>query len=543
MTVKTSLRYIATGSASAQGYLTPPIAPPENPVTAEKASLGKILFWDEQLSSDGSIACGTCHIPAAGGSDARVGLSVMNPGPDGVFGTADDSTGSPGVLRANGFGHIQPDDEFGFEPQVTDRYAPSSMTGGYFDSLFWDGRARGKFNDPVTGMTVISSGGALEIQSLGPILSDVEMADQGRSFDELTERIAAIRPLALATQLPTDTQAALAANATYPELFTLAFGTPEITPVRIAFALATYQRTLVPDQTPWDDFQRGISNALTPAQLRGMAAFETTAICAVCHTPPLFANNDFHAIGLRPSIEDTGRFAVTGDPQDRGKFKTPSLRNVELRNHWFHNGSPDITSLRDAVEIYGTGVGGGFDNVDAVLNGLMIPAQDVDDIIEFLSALTDPRVAAETFPFDRPMLRSERGASALNPAPLGVGEVLGTGGVAPRALLLASPFLGADGFRIGLESPIGNTVGAMRLRLSSLGGLGGPMAVRAALGLSPGPMPVIATPSGTGYATWKLALTQSPAMIGLAFEAQWWVRDPQAAGGIARSERLRFTVE
>ncbi len=529
-------------AAMGQGYLTPPPAPPENPVTAEKAVLGKILFWDEQLSSDGSIACGTCHFPSAGGSDPRMGLSVRNPGPDGVLGTADDSTGSPGVVRADTFGHFEPDGRFGLEAQVTGRYSPTNLTGGYFDELFWDGRADGKFADPVTGITIISSGGALETQSLGPLLSDVEMADQGRSFGPLTDRLANVRPLALASQLPPDTQAALSADPTYPALFLQAFGTPEITPVRIAFALATYQRTLVPDQTPWDDYQRGITSALTPTQLRGMLAFDSTAACAVCHSPPLFANNGYHGLALRPSSEDTGRMAVTGDPQDRGKFKTPSLRNVALRGHWFHNGAPTMTDLRDTVAIYGTGVGGGFDALDPVLNGLVIPAQDVDNITEFLHALTDPRVAAETFPFDRPTLRSERGAGALNPEPLGTGEVVGTGGVAPRSIITASPFFGADNFRIGVQSELSGTFAAMRLRLSALGGLGGPLAVRS-LGLPLGPTFVASAPDGTGYATWRFPLTQTPAMVGLAFDGQWWVRDPQAAGGIARSELLRFRVE
>ncbi len=533
---------ICTTEAEAQGFLTPPSAPPENPVTAEKAVLGKILFWDEQLSSDGSIACGTCHIPAAGGSDARSGPATMNPGPDGIFGTSDDSTGSPGVLRANGFGHLEPDDRFGLEPQVTDRYAPSTLMASYFDRLFWDGRAQGKFIDPLSGSTAIAAGGALEIQSLGPILSSVEMANEERSFAELQARLGTVRPLALASQLPPDTQTALLASPTYPDLFELAFGTPEITPVRIAFALATYQRTLVPDETPWDNFQRGDTSALSAAQRRGMAAFETTAACAVCHAPPLFTNGSFHGVGMRPTSADPGRFGVTGDPQDLGLFKTPSLRNVELRGHWFHSGAPGVTTLRDTVELYASGVGGGFDALDPVLNGLTIPAQDVGNITEFLRALTDPRVAAETFPFDRPTLRSERSAADLNPVLLGVGEVLGTGGVAPRAIVLAAPFLGADEFRIGLQAPIGNTVGALQLRLSSLGGLGGPPAVRG-LGLPVGPLAIASTPSGGGYATWQFSLAQSPSIVGLGFEAQWSVRDSAAVGGVARSERLRFTVE
>ena len=78
----------------------PPVpVPPQNPITEPKRVLGKILFWDEQLSSDDTIACGTCHLPVKGGGDDRVGT---HPGPDGVFGNADDILGSPGRAEAMG---------------------------------------------------------------------------------------------------------------------------------------------------------------------------------------------------------------------------------------------------------------------------------------------------------------------------------------------------------------------------------------------------------------------------------------------------------
>ena len=67
-----------------------------------------------------------------------------------------------------------------------------------------------------------------------------------------------------------------------------------------------------------------------------------------------------------------------------------------------------MQTLRDTVAIYGTGIGGGFDNLDPVLNGLILTSAEIDDITAFMHALTDPRVAAETFPFDRPTLRFER---------------------------------------------------------------------------------------------------------------------------------------
>src|SRR5690606_1733609 len=86
------LAALAASRAAASG-LPPVPVPPENPITEPKRVLGKILFWDEQLSSDDSVACGTCHLPAHGGADPRVG---RHPGID--PGTIDDVPGSPGIV-------------------------------------------------------------------------------------------------------------------------------------------------------------------------------------------------------------------------------------------------------------------------------------------------------------------------------------------------------------------------------------------------------------------------------------------------------------
>lgn len=535
------LAALLTAQAAGAQSLDPPPVPPQNPITQEKAILGKILFWDEQLSSDGSIACGTCHIPSVGGGDPRVGFNSINPGPDGMIGTEDDIIGSPGVVAANGFGHLEPDGTFGLKRQVTGRHSPSFITAAWFDELFWDGRAKGRFIDPDTGVNVIPQGGALEVQSLGPLVSDVEMADKGRGLADLYGRLERARPLALATDLPADVAAVLAAEPSYPDLFQAAFGTPEINAVRLAFALATYQRTLVPDQSPYDLWANGDQTAMTPQQIDGFNAFNSVAICAVCHTQPLFSTGQFHSLALRPSSEDRGLGAITGNPADNGKFKTPSLRNVALKRRFFHNGAPGILTLRDSVAFYSGS--GAFDNLDPVLNGFTMSNDVIDDVTAFLEALTDPRVANETFPFDRPTLRSERGFQERNPRRLGTGAVPGLNGLAPRVLVDAAPFTGADRFRLGLETETSNTFAAVRLRLVDQGGFGGPLALRAAL-----PAPNVASfvqddGQGGGYATWQFPLTNSPALRGVSLDAQWWVRDAAAAGGVAKSELVRITVE
>ena len=126
--------------------LPPPPVPLGNPITPAKTNLGKVLFWDEQLSSSRTAACGTCHRAENGGSDPRSQLGVAastNPGPDGVLGTDDDVTGSPGVPLANADGSYALAASFGIEPQVTTRHTPSHINSGYAPNSVL-GRARAR---------------------------------------------------------------------------------------------------------------------------------------------------------------------------------------------------------------------------------------------------------------------------------------------------------------------------------------------------------------------------------------------------------------
>ena len=102
---------------------------------------------------------------------------------------------------------------------------------------------------------------------------------------------------------------------------------------RIAFAIATYERTLVADEAPWDRFTEGDTTAMTQSQIQGWNFFRGSP-CSTCHAPPTFTDHSFRNIGLRPSTEDPGRQDVTGRVQDRGRFKVPTLRNSGLKvNH------------------------------------------------------------------------------------------------------------------------------------------------------------------------------------------------------------------
>jgi cytochrome c peroxidase len=411
------LLVLALAVAAPLAAQLPPVpVPPENPVTEPKRVLGKILFWDEQLSSDGSVACGTCHRPAAGGADPRAG---RHPGVD--KGTIDDVLGSPGIAALDRDGKPRQHPLFGLGPQVTPRLTPSNFTALWAEELFWDGRATSELEDPLTGKIAIAHGAALENQALAALQNDTEMAKTGRSWADVAADIERARPLALATSWPPDTAAAIARHSTYPALFAAAFGDARITPLRIAFALATYQRTLVPDRTPYDRFAAGDTTALTGRAVYGWRALQAFH-CTACHTPPLFTNNEFFQIGLRRADFDRGRELITGNAEDAGEMKVPSLRNAALRPRFMHTGQ--FTSLSAAIRFY--------------INTLALPERDgipgaglytfnmsnIDeaDLREFIAtALTDPRVRDETFPFDRPVLRSERAtaapATAMNASP------------------------------------------------------------------------------------------------------------------------------
>ncbi len=505
----------------------PPVPVPfQNPMTEEKRVLGKMLFWDEQLSSDNTMACGTCHIPSAGGADPTLGL---HPGPDGIEGTPDDSRTSFGMIRADVNDDYSPDPVFGLERQSTPRAAPTAIMTMYTFEPFWDGRASTEFRDPVTGDVIIPAGGGLESQALAPPLSDVEMAHEARDWTRIANKLGRVRPMGLATDLPPDMALAIDADPTYPDLFAAAFGDGQITPVRIAFAIATYERTLLPDQTPWDLWIAGDDDAMTPSQVQGWQIFRASQ-CQTCHEAPLFTNRTFKNIGLRPIADDIGRQAVTGQFGDRGRFKVPTLRNVGLKPSFMHTG--EFQLLASVFNFYLGPGSEGTDNRDPLLP-IAFSFDDRDRIIDFLAnGLTDPRVANEEFPFDRPTLNSE---GAPNPTLLG-GAAPGQGGFAPRMIAAAPPNVGNTGFKIGLDRALGGSTASVVL--SETPPVGGVLTPDVTIG----PIVVEGLGAGGGYATLRYALPANSFLEGRTLYAQWLVDDASGPGGVARSDVARLDL-
>ncbi|MCB9876459.1 MAG: hypothetical protein H6835_02565 [Planctomycetes bacterium] len=516
--------------------LPPQPVPPQNPITPQKAILGKLLFWEEQMSSNNRVACGTCHTFAAGGGDTR---RQLNPGVDGVAPSPDDVFASPGIIRSDAGNRYLPDQDFGFRAQVGRRTSPSFLTAAWFPDLFWDGRASGTFTDPTTNAVVIPAGGALESQSLGPILSSDEMAHDARTFAEAIGKLQTVRPMAVATNLPADMQAAIANGATYPDLFAAAFGTPDITAQRIAFALATYQRTLRPDQTPYDQFLAGNQAAMTQQQINGMNVFHGPGRCVICHTSGLFSDRQYHNLGLRPIAEDAGRQEVTSNPGDAGRFKTPSLRNVGLRGSLMHNGQ--FTNVTQVVGFYIGGGGPFLQNKDPQLIPLNgpppggVPPQAAADLAAFVStALTDPRVAAGLPPFDRPTLRGQ----LLNQqgSQYGLGSA-GAGGQTPQWLAEVPANIGNVDFKLGVFNGLGGAPATLVLGLfptaTQINGVNINVAFGTGELLVPGVLQGAVGVPGAGYGTLKVGVPNEPGLAGIALFGQWFVWDGSLPAGVA----------
>ncbi len=514
-----------------------PPPPPENPITPRKTLLGKILFWDEQLSSDNTIACGTCHLPEFGGGDPR---TVGTPGLDGILGTDDDVFGSPGVPASDADNRYIPHPDFEFQPQVTGRISPSFIGASFFGVLFWDGRAGSEFIDPQTGAVSIVSGGALENQVVGPPVSDVEMAHQSRDWSEIVTKLETVIPLKLATNLPPDVEEHLNGLPSYPALFFAAFGDPVITSERIAFAIATYERTLIPGLTPFDRFVAGDQLALTARQRTGLTSFNSVGNCLSCHAGFSFSDGNFHNIGVRPIAEDPGRQAISGNPDDAGRFRTPSLRNVGLRPRYFHNGR--FSSLTEVVEFYDRG--GDFSaNRSELIEPLNLTAAQREAIVDFLqNGLTDPRVRFGFPPFDRPTLGSE-----LPPSPEIYGDTSqGSGGTAPLMLALTPPSIPNPDFRLG----VGRGLGGARafLVISGLPTPDGTVFRDIPLNVSLDRQRLVRTLTldgvgpGQGFGTFKGNIPNDPRLIGRDYYAQWFVEDPAATGGFAASAGAKLEL-
>ncbi len=238
------------------------------------------------------------------------------------------------------------------------RWAPTWDNAGYYTSLFWDGRAS----------SLEEQTGALP-GHMGPLTSPDEMA---ADINEVARRLNAIPG--------------------YKKQFNKVFGA-DAAPENIAKAVAAFQRTLVAYNSPFQRYVTGDGKALSPAAKRGFELFRGKALCATCHTPPLMTDNGFHNIGVPqvgPLKEDFGRFNVTRDPADKGKFKTPSLYNTASLAFFMHDGA--FSTMEDVIEHYDKGGNPNDPNQDPIIMQLKLSAVEKAELMEFLKSLTDKRL-------------------------------------------------------------------------------------------------------------------------------------------------------
>ncbi len=264
--------------------------------------------------------------------------------------------------------------------QVGNRNAPTVWNAAFQSVLFWDGRAK-----------------SLEEQAKGPLVNPKEMGMP--SLSAVEQRVNS--------------------NTSYRDQFARAFGADRpIDITLIAAAIASYERTLITPDSPYDRFVRGDEKALSPAQLRGMALFQSTG-CILCHfgpnfngtnllDPPLAAQRIFPAYA---SSKYVARFNLIKDVgtnapgSKQGVWRIPSLRNVALTAPYFHNGSVD--NLPDAVRIMATvergkTIGNGNETIlwskqertIARMEPASLSEHNVDDIVEFLKSLSSDSLAA-----------------------------------------------------------------------------------------------------------------------------------------------------
>ncbi|WP_282608981.1 cytochrome-c peroxidase [Pelagibius sp. Alg239-R121] len=328
--------------------------PEENQPTPGKIALGRKLFFDRRLSINRTMSCAMCHIPEQGFANWELQTAV------------------------------------GVEGRTVRRNAPTVLNAAFYRVLFVDGRDT-----------------SLETQYIAPLVARNEMANPSAGY--VVELLRSLE----------DYRGAFEANFD---------GGPSLD--RIGKALAAYQRSLIAGNSPFDRWlYQGDERALNASQKRGLGLFKGKAGCVSCHlieeTHAIFTDNAFHDIGygwwreqqrqtprdhqqveVAPGVvypvphaviasvsekqqPDLGRYEVTQDPDDRWKFRTPSLRNVAVTPPYMHDGG--FAQLKDVLRFYNEG-GRAHDGLDPVIRPLELSDRDLRDLEAFLTALTSPDI-------------------------------------------------------------------------------------------------------------------------------------------------------
>ena len=241
----------------------------------------------------------------------------------------------------------------GIKGQKGGRSAPTVINRAYSTSQFWDGRAA-----------------SLEEQAKGPIANPIEMTSSPDAAAAHRACVDALRGI-----------------PGYVVRFEKVFGTKEFTIDHIAQAIATFERTVLSGNAPFDKYKAGDKNAMSAEQIRGMNVFLQKAQCDRCHIGFNFTDGSYMNIGIgmdKPK-PDLGRYNVSKKEEDKGAFKTPTLREIEHTAPYMHDGS--LKTLEEVVEHYDKG---GIKNqwLDKQIKPLNLTKQDKSDLVAFMRALS-----------------------------------------------------------------------------------------------------------------------------------------------------------
>ena len=234
------------------------------------------------------------------------------------------------------------------------RATPTVLNTAYQPLQMWDGRKN-----------------SLEDQALGPIGAAAEM---NMPLEKMT--------------------AGLVAIPGYKPMFDKAYPGEGISTATVAKAIASFERTVVSTESPFDRWRKGEDKAVSDDAKRGFAVFNGKARCALCHQGFNLTDNGFHNIGLRSQgdAEDEGRFVHRKVKVLKGAFKTPTLRDIELTAPYMHNGA--YRSLEEVVEHYDRG-GDDKSNLSPNIQPLGLTAQEKKDLVAFMKSLTGAPMVVE----------------------------------------------------------------------------------------------------------------------------------------------------
>lgn len=335
--VSTASLLCALGVQAEIGPLPPVPVNPDNPPNEARMALGRALFFDNRISASGTMNCASCHLPHQGWT-VHTPISPANPG------------------------------------WVERRNSPTLINVGYNQKLIWDGRAW-----------------PLEKQAIGSTKNPLH---KGQDIDKL--------------------MAVFNADPKLVKMFQAAYGSKP-NAQDYGKALAVFQRHfIVSGDSPFDLYLKGDKKAMSEAAVRGMAIFKGKGGCVRCHDGPNFTDSDFHNVGLKhnPLLDsevhqkvlkfdakrtknedwenittDPGRYLITHDSADWGKFKTPTLRNLADTGPYMHDGR--YATLAEVIDHFNRG-GDGAKNQSPEIQPLGLNDGEKADLLAFLHSLRGP---------------------------------------------------------------------------------------------------------------------------------------------------------